>query len=221
MGGMARTDTTLALATLTVASGCLDVTAFSRLGGAFASVMTSNLVFVAVAAARSDATLAAHSGAALGGYVLGVAAGSALAAPSGNSDRLGALPLSTLLTLECAVLAVVAGWWFALGANPNGWQQLVLLAVAALAMGLQGAVARDLGNPRAGTTYLTGTLTGVVSALAARRRPDEDALFCLGGLLVGAAIAAALLEAAPDTAVLPPAVVLLFVSALSWRRRLS
>jgi uncharacterized membrane protein YoaK (UPF0700 family) len=43
---MVRTDTKVALAALTIARGSLDVTAFLRLGGVFARIMTSNLVFV-------------------------------------------------------------------------------------------------------------------------------------------------------------------------------
>lgn len=219
MARMARTDTTIALATLTVASGCLDVSAFSHLGGVFASVMTSNLVFVAVSAARADASLAVHCAAALAGYIAGVALGSATVRPSGTQDRLGTKPVSILLTVECGVLVAVAAWWIALGGTPAGWQQTAVLACAATAMGVQSATARALGNPNTGTTYLTGTLTGVIAALATRRRPDRDALFCLCGLVIGAGIAALLLKTAPDAATLPPAVALACVAALSWRRQ--
>jgi uncharacterized membrane protein YoaK (UPF0700 family) len=222
MCGMARTDSTIALAALTVASGSLDVTAFARFGGVFASVMTSNLVFVAIAAARAEATLAVHSVAALAGYIAGVAAGSALARSGGREDRLGAVSVNTLLALECVLLVFIAVWWMVLDAHPTTGRQTALLAIAALAIGLQGAAATELmGRRQAGTTYLTGTLTGVVAAVATGRRPDPVALFCLGGLLVGAGAAAVLLENAPDAATLPPAVMLTFVSVLSWRRRLN
>lgn len=216
---MARIDSTATLGALTVASGCLDVVAFSRLGGAFASVMTSNLVFLAVAAAKADAVLAVHAAAALGGYIVGVAAGSVLVPPSAAADRLGTPRLSLLLGFELTLLAAVAAWWIAVDARPTSTEQVGLLAAGALAMGLQSAAARALGNPRAGTTYLTGTLTGVVSALATRGRPDPVALVCLAALLVGAGLAAVLLETAPATAVLPPPVVLAGVLALSSQRR--
>ena len=217
---MARTDSPIALATLAAASGSLDVTAFSRFGGVFTSVMTSNLVFIAIAAARAEATLAVHCGAALAGYVAGVAVGSALAHSDGQENRLGAKAVSTVLGLECALLVAIAVWWITLDAHPTSGQQSVLLAIAALAMGLQGASAREImGQHNAGTTYLTGTLTGVVSAFATGRRPDPLALLSLGGLLVGAGIGAVLLENAPGTSALPPAAALVFVSVLSWRRR--
>ena len=220
MGTMARTDSTIALAALTAASGCLDVSCFTRLGGAFASVMTSNMVFIAFAAVRADATLAEHCVAALCGYITGVAAGSALAQVGGKKDRFGEPPVNLVLACECAVLAVVAVWWIALGAQPAGGQQTALLGVAALAMGMQGAAARQIvGQRHTGTTYLTGTLTDLVAAVATGRRPDPVALLCLAGLLVGAAIAAVLLRTAADLTTLFPALMLAIVSLLSWRRR--
>ncbi len=220
MGTMARTDSTIALAALTAASGCLDVSCFTRLGGAFASVMTSNMVFIAFAAVRADATLAEHCVAALGGYITGVAAGSTLARAGGKEDRFGEFPVNLVLACECAILAVVAVWWIALGAQPAGGQQTALLAVAALAMGMQGAAARQIvGQRHTGTTYLTGTLTDLVAALATGRRPDPVALLCLAGLLIGAAIAAVLLREAADATTLFPALMLGIVTLLSWRRR--
>lgn len=220
MGAMARTDSTIALAALTVASGCLDVCCFARLGGVFSSVMTSNMVLIAFAAARADATLAEHCVAALSGYIIGVAAGSALARAGGKKDRFGEDRVTTVLAIECLLLAVVAGWWIALSAHPIGAQQPALLGVAALAMGMQGAAAGQIvGQRHTGTTYLTGTLTDVVAALGTGRRPDPVALLCLGGLLIGAGIAAVLLRAAPDAATLLPAVTLSVVTLFSWRRR--
>lgn len=50
---------------MTLASGSLDVTAFMRLGGVFASVMTSNLVFVGIAAVKTEVSLAKHCAVAL------------------------------------------------------------------------------------------------------------------------------------------------------------
>ena len=49
-------------------------------------------------------------------------------------------------------------------AAPVGAVQLALLATAAASMGLQGAAVRGLGVALA-TTYLTGTLTGLVATL--------------------------------------------------------
>ena len=135
------------MAILAVASGSLDASAFLRLGGVFASIMTSNLIFISLAAVKADATLAQHCAAALLSYVAGVGAGSALARPSGRESRLGTRRLTILLTAEAVVLAVYAAWWVAEGARPEGWQQLTVLGTVTFAMGLQAAAAPSWATP--------------------------------------------------------------------------
>ena len=212
-------DTKVALAALAMASGSLDVTAFLRLGGLFASIMTSNLIFVGLAAVKAEATLAEHCVTALACYVVGVGAGSSIARPSGEESRIGTSRLSLLLTGEAALLAAYAAWWIADGASPAGWQQVTLLGAVALAMGLQGAAARLLGDPAAGTTYLTGSLTGMATAVMTGRRPDAGAAFAIAGVVVGAAAGAALLDNAPDLTPLLAVVGVAFTAAMSWNER--
>ena len=213
----ARAHARVALVALTAGTASLDVTAFFRLGGVFASVMTSNLVFVGVAVVKTEAAFGARCAVAILSYIAGVGLGSAIAPPSGHENRLGTRPLSLLLTGELAVLVGYTIWWMALDARPIGWARLVLLGVIALAMGAQSAAARQLGNPNAGTTYLTGTLTSLVSSLAGRRRPDVEALAVLIALLVGAGAGAALLDAAPITVPLLALAGVGGTVALSWR----
>jgi uncharacterized membrane protein YoaK (UPF0700 family) len=206
----------VALVALTIASGSLDVTAFLRLGGVFASVMTSNLVFVGIAAVKTEAAFGRRCAVAILSYVVGVAIGSLLAPPSGREPRLGTRPLGLLLTGELSVLIGYTAWWMATGGHPGGWTQLVLLGVIALAMGGQSAAARQLGNPQAGTTYLTGTLTSVVSSLAGRRRPDPESVAVLLAVVVGAAAGAGLIEIAPVTVPLLALAGVGTAVALSW-----
>ncbi len=61
---------------LCIVSGSLDAISFLALGEAFASVMTGNIVFLGVAVGTRDPHLALSCGIALGGYVVGTAAGS-------------------------------------------------------------------------------------------------------------------------------------------------
>jgi len=213
----ARAGARVALVALTAGTASLDVTAFFRLGGVFASVMTSNLVFIGVAVVRTEAAFGARCTVAILSYIAGVGLGSAIAPPSGDENRLGTRPLSLLLTGELAVLVAYAIWWMALDARPIGWARLVLLGAIAVAMGGQSAAARQLGNPDAGTTYLTGTLTSLVSSLAGRRRPDAEAVAVLVALIGGAAAGAGLLEAAPITVPLLALAGVGGTAALSWR----
>ncbi len=211
-----RAHARLALVALTAGTASLDVTAFFRLGGVFASVMTSNLVFVGVAVVKTEAAFGARCAVAILSYIVGVGIGSAIAPPSGRENRLGTRPLSLLLTGELAVLVGYAIWWMAVDARPIGWARLALLGSIALAMGSQSAAARQLGSPHVGTTYLTGTLTSLVSNLAERRRPDAEAVAVLIALLVGAGAGAALLDAAPVTVPLLALAGVGSAVALSW-----
>jgi uncharacterized membrane protein YoaK (UPF0700 family) len=216
--GSPRADARVALIALTAGTASLDVTAFFRLGGVFASVMTSNLVFVGVAVVRTEAAFGARCAVAILSYIAGVAIGSAVAPPSHHENRLGTRPLSLLLTGELAVLVAYAVWWLAVDARPVGLTRLVLLGVIALAMGGQSAASRQLGNPQAGTTYLTGTLTSLVSSLAGRRRPDADSVAVLIALVAGAAAGAGLLDAAPVTVPLLALAGAGTTAVLSWHR---
>jgi uncharacterized membrane protein YoaK (UPF0700 family) len=216
-GDRARAHARVALIALTAGTASLDVTAFFRLGGVFASVMTSNLVFVGVAVAKTEAAFGARCAVAILSYIAGVGLGSAIAPPSGDENRLGTRPLSLLLTGELAVLVGYTIWWMALDASPAGWTRLALLGLIALAMGSQSAAARQLGNPNAGTTYLTGTLTGLVSTVVGRRRPDPESVAVLVALLVGAGAAAGLIDVAPVTVPLLGLAGVGTAAALSWR----
>jgi uncharacterized membrane protein YoaK (UPF0700 family) len=206
----------VALIALTMATASLDVTAFLRLGGVFASVMTSNLIFVGVAVVKTEAAFGRRCAVAILSYIAGVAIGSAIAPPSGHENRLGTRPLSLLLTAELAVLIGYTVWWMASNGHPAGWTQLVLLGLLAVAMGGQSAAARQLGNPNAGTTYLTGTLTSLVTSLAGRRRPDPEAVAVIIALLAGAAAGAGLIEVAPVTVPLLALAGVGTTVALSW-----
>ncbi len=104
-----------------------------------------------------------------------------------------------------------------IGGHPKGWTQVVLLGVIACSMGAQSAAARQLGNPNASTTYLTGTLTSLVSSLAARQRPDPDAVAVILALLAGAAAGVGLIEVAPLTVPLLALAGVGTAAALSWR----
>lgn len=212
-----RTKARVALIALTASTASLDVTAFLRLGGVFASVMTSNLVFVGIAAVKAEGAFGARCAVAILSYVAGVGVGSAVAKPSGHQNRLGTRPLSLLLTGELAILVGYAVWWIALAGHPKGWPQLVLLGLVACAMGAQSAAARQLGNPNASTTYLTGTLTSLVSSLAARQRPDPEAVAVILALIAGAAAGVGLLDAAPVTVPLLALVGVGTAVTLSWR----
>jgi uncharacterized membrane protein YoaK (UPF0700 family) len=214
-GPSAPTMTVIAML-LTFASGASDVTSFTRLGGVFTSVMTGNIAVFGLSLARGSASLAAHTGVAVGGYVTGVVVGTRIgwhfterkagdAADAGDQAEMtpgGHWPPHMTLTLLVEVtliVGVVIGWELT-GSKPAGAAQFVILTVAACAMGIQSAAVNQMGLGNVSTTFLTGTLTGLVSALA---RPDrKQAGLRRPGLLLslvaGAVLAGVFLYGAAD-----------------------
>jgi uncharacterized membrane protein YoaK (UPF0700 family) len=180
---------TLIAIALTFASGANDVAAFTRLGGVFTSVMTGNIVFFGLAVAERSVSLASHTAVAVAGYIIGVAAATWVS--YGVRKRSATAGASVLpghvrwaLGVELLLLAGGAVGWEITDARPRGWASFVLLAVAAAAMGMQSAAVNEIGFSNFSTTFLTGTLTWLVTSVT---RPDRDAS---GGLLrVGALIA--------------------------------
>ena len=152
---------------LAVTTGASDATAFERLGHAFASVITGNLVLLGVGGARGDGQLALFAGCALAGYAIGVI----IAAPrrGEHADQGADWPVhaTNALIIDLGFLIAFAIGWELTSGRPAHTMQFVLLSIAGAAMGAQSTAVRRLGQ--LSTTYLTSTLTGLLEALATWR----------------------------------------------------
>jgi uncharacterized membrane protein YoaK (UPF0700 family) len=191
------------LLALAAAAGALDVLCVSRLGGSFASVITGNLVQAGRGVSGPELALLANSAVAVAGYALGVAAAT-LVLRGRPAGWFGAA--SVLAVVEVVLLAGVAAGWVGTGGAPDTVPAGVLLGLAGCAMGVQSALTLSTGLRGASTTYLTGTLTGVVQGAVApsRHRPDRAGLQRLSAFLLGAVAGGFLLRFAPLwTPVLP------------------
>ena len=214
---------------LTVGSAATDVACFTRLGSVFASVMTSNIVFLGLAAAEHSGRLAERAAIAVGAYVIGVAAASRLAGTGWRPGRQDGAHWSAwiagALITEVVLLAVFTIGWQITGARPEGGARLFLLAVAAMAMGLQSGVVAMMGLAGVSTTYLTGTLTSLVGSLASPGQGHGDnsrrQVAALCALVAGAGLSGLLLATAQAAVPAVPLVMLLAALAVGfiWLRR--
>jgi uncharacterized membrane protein YoaK (UPF0700 family) len=215
---------TLISIALTFGSGATDVSAFTRLGGVFTSVMTGNIVFFGLAAAERSVSLASHTTVAIAGYIAGVAVATWVSygvKKRSSPLETSALPLYVRLALfaELVLLAGAAVGWEITGGRPHGLAQFVLLAVTAAAMGIQSAAVQEIGFSNFSTTFLTGTLTWLVSSLA---RPGGDAsggrrrLSALIALAAGAGLSGLLVANAAR--VVPALALIAMVAALVLAR---
>ena len=189
-----RAMTVVAIA-LTFGSGVADVASFTRLGSVFTSVMTGNIVLWGLAAARGSLTLFSHTAVSISGYIVGVAVGARIAhrvktAAAGQAPLLES-HVSWVLRSELILLAGFTVGWEISAARPTGWAQFCLLAVLAAAMGMQSSAVRDMGMSEVSTTFLTGTLTGLVASAVRPGQPTPHRLR-KSGVLIGLAAGASL-----------------------------
>ncbi len=203
---------------LTLGTGATDVASFTRLGNVFTSVITGNLVLLGLAIGRVSGALATHAVVAFAGYLAGVAAGARLVPPEGPWHK--AMPAALLV--ELMLLAGFTVGWELTGAAPHGAAQLVLLALAAAAMGTQSAATRGFGA-RVSTTYLTSTLIGVVAAWVTPGQPARTEwrqVSLLVALTAGAAAGGLVIADAPAglPAIPLTALVLVIGAARAWDR---
>ncbi|MGW2053777.1 YoaK family protein [Streptomyces sp. NPDC001840] len=170
---------------LTLTTGSVDAISFLALGGVFTSVMTANMALLGLAVGSQDLSLAAHALMAFGGYVCGALAGTRIAVAKRGPLGYGAH--QTALAVELLVLCGVLACWMAVSGRPGPGTRIGLLVAAAFAMGCQSAVVRVAGAPNVSTTYLTGTLTGVLAELATKRRLRWKTALLILTLPIGAA----------------------------------
>src|SRR5262245_17231808 len=158
---------------LACVAGAVDAMSYLRLGRVFTANMTGNTVLLGLAIGQEHSQAAIRSSLALTSFLIGVACG-AWTASRGRHDDVWAPAVTGSLALETILLVVFAAvWYLAGGPDTTAVSTACLIALSALAMGLQSAVARRLNIPGIATTYITGTLTTLVAGLVAgsRRAP--------------------------------------------------
>jgi uncharacterized membrane protein YoaK (UPF0700 family) len=167
-------------------------------------------------------SLFSHTAVSIVGYITGVACGTWVShgfkvhrnGKPDEADRDSVLPahVSWALVTEFALLAGFTAGWEITGARPAGWAEFVLLAVLAAAMGMQSSSVNEMGLTNVSTTFLTGTLTGLVSSLAKPGQGMKHGARRIGvliGLAAGALLSGLLVATAPRVVpVLPLAAVI-------------
>jgi uncharacterized membrane protein YoaK (UPF0700 family) len=194
------------LVLLTAASGAVDAISFLGLGQVFTAVMTGNMVFLGLAIGRGAFGSAARSAASIPGYALGVALGTRLTARA----EPGVWPrvVSRALRIEFAIEVVLLTAWITTGGKPGSGADIGLIVLSAIAMGTQSAAVRILDVPSLSTTYLTGTLTWLVTQAAthpSRLRHCGVQGAALVALVIGAITGAVAMQAFPRFAFAIPA----------------
>jgi uncharacterized membrane protein YoaK (UPF0700 family) len=155
---------------LTCTAGVVDATAYLRLGQIFLANMTGNTVLLALH--LGGAGLGAVAGNLMA--LIGFCAGAALFSLIHREPRKTAFQtLTPTLVVEVVLMSIVTLLW-QLGQSSY---QLPLIGIAALAMGLQAAMAGRIAVSGVSTVTITNTLTRDMNALVLRlrgQRTDES-----------------------------------------------
>ena len=205
----------LLLMALTVSSGAVDAISFLALGKVFTAFMTGNLVFLGLLAAGSGTQSLISVVVSIALFAAGVYLATRIIGPSRGS---GAWPHRATAALGVTVVAQACflAVWVAAGGQPLGGVVAVLIALWALAMGIQTGSVLSLGIPGVFTTAATATLTYLMSDLAQARSAVADIRRLAGmlvALFVGATLGALLLAYARTYAPAFPLVVSVIVVA--------
>jgi uncharacterized membrane protein YoaK (UPF0700 family) len=204
----------LLLIGLTFAAGSIDAISYLALGRVFTANMTGNIVLLALAVAQSLGPQTERSLVALAAFAAGVAIAASVGRPRGREEVWPAR-ITLALAVEAVLLTGFAAAWWAYQWRPFTEGVLVLVALAGLAMGMQSATARQLAVRGVSTTFVTGTLTTLVSDIVTLAGPPGGWSLnasVLIALLLGAVTGGVTEVHAPSVAaVLPAAVVALVV----------
>jgi uncharacterized membrane protein YoaK (UPF0700 family) len=140
--------------------GYADAVSYLGLGHVFTAAMTGNTVLLALAVGEQEWSAAARATVALLGFVGGVAVGQLVVGRFAARTH-WPRAVSIGLLVELVLLLALAVGWYLSGSETGWWVLHPLIAVSALAMGVQSATARALGVAAVATTYVTGTLTAL------------------------------------------------------------
>lgn len=154
----------LLLVALTFAAGAVDAVVFLRLD-VFTAVMTGNIVLLGLAVGQGAFRNAVRSVVALIAYAGGVLAAARIVGAAPH-DSVWPAHVTRAFAIEWALHMVFLVGWILTDTRPDGLAAASLIAVSGVAMGIQAAAARTLA-PSTSTTYVTGTLTALLSELSA------------------------------------------------------
>jgi uncharacterized membrane protein YoaK (UPF0700 family) len=196
-GRLSRTTARdLVLVGLTLSTGCVDAVSWLGLGKVFSAFMTGNFAFLGFRIGGAAGPSVPRVIAATAAFGIGAALGARIVRRADDSEaiwpRSVTVALAGALACETAFLIL----WLAVGTHPSTASGDVLIAMSALAMGIQTAAVFSLGVRADFTTAATATFMVLMGDLAGwKQTSGERARLAatLVGLVTGAVIGTVLM----------------------------
>jgi uncharacterized membrane protein YoaK (UPF0700 family) len=185
------------LAALASVAGYLDAVTYLSLGNVFTANMTGNTVLLAIAVSEGDGARAARSLCAIAGFCAGAAVSALVLRPPGEKR---AWPVHARLVLAVETTSLLALALLGALLADSTALKYPLITISGLAMGAQSSLVWLARSSGAATTYITGTLTGMIVRAVQRRHPDDEKRVAVAGRVWLTYLAAALIGAAAERA---------------------
>jgi uncharacterized membrane protein YoaK (UPF0700 family) len=198
------------LVALTFSTGAIDAISFLVLGKVFSAFMTGNIVFLGFEVGGAPGPSTWRTIASVGAFGVGAFLGTRVVAPTAGAGAVWPRRVTAALAAGAVAQVVFLGLWLAVGGRPASGSANALIAVSALAMGMQTAAVFSLGVRAVFSTAATATWTALLGDVATWSH-TRDERHRLAGVLVAlfaGAVAGAILvvHARPWAALLPLAI---------------
>jgi uncharacterized membrane protein YoaK (UPF0700 family) len=155
----------------TWAAGSVDAITYI-VAHVFTANMTGNAVLLGIDIGQGLARAAMHSLVALIAFVAGIILGAVLVGEEGHGIPWKGIRISAVV--ETIVLALFALAFFVrLPLGPDAFIYLTII-LSGFAMGMQSATVKRLNLPGIATTYITGTMTSLISGIVHHWGPSEE-----------------------------------------------
>ena len=196
---------------LTLSSGAVDSISFLGLGKVFTAFMTGNVAFLGMGIAGNPAPRIVSVLASMFAFAVGIYIATKITGSGEQKSGVIWTPRTTIV-LGVSLLAHLGfvAIWVANSGRPGANAVPILLAVWALAMGLQSGAVRKLHVEGIFTTAATGTFMVLASDVVNWKKTRDErrrARFVLISLVIGATAGAYLFFHAPIFAPVLPLVV--------------
>src|SRR5215813_15395843 len=156
----------------TWAAGCVDAIVYI-VAHVFTANMTGNAVLLGISLGTSLSMATVRSLVALITFIAGIVLGAFLVTDEGQEIPWKRIRAAVLV--ESIVLALFAAVFLLPFSLHDETIVEVLIVLSAFAMGLQSATVKRLNLPGIATTYITGTMTSLVSGLVHHWGAEEEA----------------------------------------------
>jgi uncharacterized membrane protein YoaK (UPF0700 family) len=180
----------LLLVALTVATGAVDALSWLVLDKVFSAFMTGNFVFLGLRIGGAGGPSVPRVLAAVAAFGAGALLAAWIVAPAEKSHVMWPSRVTAALGAACAVQAAFLAMWIGVDAHPSSGAGDGLIALSALAMGMQTTAVFSLGVRAVFTTAVTATwavlmgdMSGWSESSGERRRLGA----VIAGIVLGAA----------------------------------